>query len=242
MASTTVVPETAARLRQLDRREWSRLAVSLIIIVLLTAGLGGVTLARVESFVEHPQVEIGLRSLWGAILLFAVFAIYQQTVIMRLRRQMTAQIAMDATLELVAPPTPEVKQGWSVTRKYPRYSVKCRIAVTTTTGGGSTSHGYTTDVSEGGLAVILPEAFAPGTSVMVEMNLGEQLGGLMLPAVVRHRRGYCHGLEFVDATPSAASRLRDLCAGHPLVEARSPMDPSVPAEAPLLSDSASKAS
>jgi len=235
MPEPATLPEITARLHQLDRREWIRLAISLTIIVLLTAAYGQMTLARFQDLLQHSEVATQLRALWGVILLFSVFSIYQQWQTVRLRREVASQMAVAATLELVKPPTPETKQGWSITREHPRYRLNRRVTISATgKGPAHTVHGHTTDVSEGGFAAVLPDPIDPGTSVMIEIQMDGELGTLTIPAIVRHRRGYYHGLEMVDVTPTVKERLRKACEGAEVLKVRSPIDPSVPAEAKVL--------
>jgi len=219
------LPETNARLRQLDKRDWWRLAVALCIILALTTGIAGLSLPMMlQSLEKHEMHELGIHinGLWGMVLLFAVFAIYQQVMIMRLRRQLSAQIGMSTTLELLRPKE-RTEEGWKLQRKFPRYFVDERVSVR----GKSktmvvTATGRSTDISEGGMGAVLPEAFEAGAEVMIELEFAKRGERLAMPAVVRHRRGYYHGFELLNLTTTARESLRRSCTGLPLMEGRSP--------------------
>jgi len=238
-SATSVIPETAARLRQLDRRDWWRLAIAIIIIVVLTAAIGGITLPMLlHGLLQDNELSVKVQGLWGAVLLFALFAIYQQYTIIRLRHQLATEIGMRATMELLQPPAAEAQDGWRMARKYTRYFFDHRVTITRATGQPSFAQGRTTDLSEGGIGLVLPDPFEPPAHVHLELQLtGGEL--FVMPAVVRHRRGYYHGLEFEDVTPTTRDRLQQLCAGLAPVLGRSPADPHLPAEAPVHSWQAS---
>ena len=100
-------PNTAeihTALRRLDRRDWW-LWVSAVVILLLLA-------ATVFSFsLRHPldtpatvrntdiEMDVAVHGLFGLVLLFCVFAIYQQVLIKRLRSRLSIQIAMMSALQ-----------------------------------------------------------------------------------------------------------------------------------------------
>jgi len=122
MQNNTPVPETTARLRKLDRRDWWRLAIAIVIIVVLTGAIGGITLPMLlHGLLQDSELNIKVQGLWGAVLLFAVFAIYQQYTIIRLRRGLAAEIGMRATMELLQRPSTEAEQGWQMARRHTRY-------------------------------------------------------------------------------------------------------------------------
>jgi hypothetical protein len=233
-STRSVIPETAARLRKLDHRDWWRLAVAIVIIVVLTGAIGGITLPLLlHGLLHDSELNIKVQGLWGVVLLFAVFAIYQQYTIIRLRRGLAAEIGMRATMELLQRPGTDAEQGWKVARRHTRYFFDHRVIVTQSAGQPASASGHTTDLSEGGIGLVLPEPFAPSARVRIELQLAAGAELLVIPAVVRHRRGYYHGLEFEELTPTTRERLRQLSAGLAPVLGRSPADPQVPAEAPV---------
>jgi c-di-GMP-binding flagellar brake protein YcgR len=63
----------------------------------------------------------------------------------------------------------------------------------------------TFELSEGGMSVYAPDGLEVGTFVMVAFSLPPEEKALRLRAVVRNRRGFRCGLEFID--PPEADRL-----------------------------------
>ncbi len=230
------IPETTAQLRHLERRDWWRLAIAILVIGILTGTIGGLTLpSLVHNLFYDNELPLKVQSLWGAVLLFAVFAVYQQFTIVRLRRDTAVQIGMSATLEVLKRTLQDTDAGWKAQRKHPRHGCDQRIVVR---GKGRnaplTAHGHCTDISEGGMGVVLPEAFSPGSGVMLELKL-DPTDSLAIPAIVRQRRGYYHGLEFQDVSPSVQQKLCRICEALPVVLGRSPADPAVPGDAKVHS-------
>jgi c-di-GMP-binding flagellar brake protein YcgR len=56
----------------------------------------------------------------------------------------------------------------------------------------------TYEMSEGGMSVYASETLDVGTEIMVELSLPAEVRGLRLRAVVRNRRGFRCGMQFVD--------------------------------------------
>jgi len=56
------------------------------------------------------------------------------------------------------------------------------------------------EMSEGGMSVYASETLGPGTFMMLAFQLPGMEQGMRLRAVVRDRRGFRCGLEFVDLT------------------------------------------
>lgn len=61
------------------------------------------------------------------------------------------------------------------------------------------------EMSEGGMSVYSPDELEIGTYVVITFSWSPEEKGLRIRAVVRYRRGFRCGLEFVDLT--AAERL-----------------------------------
>lgn len=84
-------------LRQLDRRDWGLWVTAIIILLLLCFAVFSLTVpaAGVEdSWLWHDQVTIGVQGLLGLVLLFCIFAIYQQFLIKGLRAKLEDQLAV----------------------------------------------------------------------------------------------------------------------------------------------------
>lgn len=99
--ATGEVPAEVARLkatlRQLDRREWGLWGTAIIILLLLCFAVYSFTVPPVpmpDHWLVQDQLAIGVRALLALVLLFCVFAIYQQYLIKNLRTKLHDQITV----------------------------------------------------------------------------------------------------------------------------------------------------
>lgn len=95
--SPAPVHELQKRLQQLDRRDWSLWSTAGIILILLcfaVLSLSFPALGRREEIFFQDKLDVAVRSLFALVLLFTLFALYQQYLIKQLRRQLQAQIAI----------------------------------------------------------------------------------------------------------------------------------------------------
>src|SRR5438046_1992797 len=93
--SLPTAAEIQARLRKLERRDWSLWVVAILILLLLCFAVFSLSFSAVmtkEELLFQQQLEIGIRGLFGVVLLFSIFALYQQLIIKRLRRQLAKQL------------------------------------------------------------------------------------------------------------------------------------------------------
>src|SRR5262249_23185303 len=104
--------EIQAGLERLERREWWRWATALLIMLVLTLGVFALSLPEFRRG-SRGQMAVGLavRGLLALVVIFDVFAVYQQFVISRLRRQLAGQIGMLAALEVLKPAGTEDQPG-----------------------------------------------------------------------------------------------------------------------------------
>ena len=65
----------------------------------------------------------------------------------------------------------------------------------------------TYELSEGGMSVYASETLDLGTFMLAEFSLPPSPGGLRIRAMVRNRRGFRCGLEFVDLAAGERSEL-----------------------------------
>jgi c-di-GMP-binding flagellar brake protein YcgR len=65
----------------------------------------------------------------------------------------------------------------------------------------------TYELSEGGMSVYASETLEIGTFMLAEFSLPPSPGGLKIRAVVRNRRGFRCGLEFVDLPAAERTEL-----------------------------------
>lgn len=91
------VAHLKATLRQLDRREWGLWITAIIILLLLCFAVFSLSIPSAQlqdHWLIQDQVEIGVRGLLALVLLFCVFAIYQQYLIKNLRSKLQDQITV----------------------------------------------------------------------------------------------------------------------------------------------------
>ncbi len=83
------------RLRRLDRRQWWLWSSTVLVLILLTIAIASFAfpamLAKDEGTYSF-YLSQSVRALVGMVLLFSVYLVYQQTMIMRVRNQMADQI------------------------------------------------------------------------------------------------------------------------------------------------------
>lgn len=85
-------------MRKLDRRDWWLWSTAITILLLLTAAVAVSTWPSDDLLLQR-QREVGVRSLLGLVLLFSVFAVYQQVLIKRLRWALAERIARISRLD-----------------------------------------------------------------------------------------------------------------------------------------------
>ncbi|HWZ44592.1 MAG TPA: PilZ domain-containing protein [Candidatus Saccharimonadales bacterium] len=201
-------------LEQLERREWWRWASALLIMLLLTAGVFALALpgVRRDAFTQ-AQLEVAVKGLFGLVLLFDVFAIYQQVLISRLRRLMASQIATLAATELQGPTSAQGEEEYQERRRIARRPLDQRLKVTTVLKGKEeTFHGRVIDLTEIGLGAVIAGSLRQNQYVVLELHGSVTQGTLKLGAVVRYARGFRHGFEFLGLSDTELEDLRSACA------------------------------
>jgi len=209
--SVTSLQEIQAGLERLERREWWRWAAALLIMLLLILGVFSLSLPGVgKDTFSQEQLSLTVRGLFALVLVFDFFAIYQQVLISRLRKQMSGQIGMLAALEALKPATPEEQAGKKERRRSPRYPFDQRLTVTATVRGKqATIYGRTIDISEFGLGAVISGFLERGDSVSVEFNTSA--GDLRLTALIRFVHGFRHGFEFIGMSDAESQNLKRAC-------------------------------
>ena len=210
---TAGMREMQAGLERLERREWWRWAAALLIMLLLTLGVLSLSRSEVrrETFTAI-QLDRAVWGLFALVVIFDGFAIYQQVLISRLRRQLTGQIGMLAALETLKPGSLLDPAGRKERRCSPRYPFDQRVKVKTTTREKeATLFGRTIDLSPFGLGAVLPNSLVRGEEVSLEFSAGLGKPILSLSAIVRYANGFRHGLEFADVSAADAEHLRRAC-------------------------------
>ena len=98
----TADSELIGRLRRIERQDWWLWTAAIVIMLLLTSAvwlLSFPSLERESNPVLRLQTELAVRGLLGIVLLFGLYAVYQQVQIKRLRKHLASQMAMAAALE-----------------------------------------------------------------------------------------------------------------------------------------------
>ncbi len=99
------ISEIHATLRKVERRDWWLWVSAIVVILLLTVAVFSLSVPvifRETDWFMKFHLSQALRGLLGMVLLFNVYAIYQQVLIKRLRRQMAEQMEAMAHLEIRA--------------------------------------------------------------------------------------------------------------------------------------------
>ncbi len=211
--SASNMGDAREHLKRLDRQDWWRWGTVVLVTLLLTAGVFFLSLPASALGTEASGLDVRVSGLLAIVLIFDLFALYQQMVITRLRRELLQQVAVSTTLEMLRPPDPENQEGRTRERKFPRFHFDQRVSVTYKQGTKEQRvYGRSSDISEGGLGAVIPESLDPGTEMVVEVALGGD-AKLTAPAVVRYRRGFHHCIEFVEISPKQAEGIRLACVG-----------------------------
>ncbi|SRR5579875_14854 len=90
------------RLRSLDRRQWWLWSSTVLVLILLTIAVASFAFPAMLSHEQNTYsiyLNLSVRALVGMVLLFSVYLVYQQTMIMRMRNQMADQFDALAKVE-----------------------------------------------------------------------------------------------------------------------------------------------
>lgn len=218
MSADARLSETVARLESLERWEWWRWGTVFVISLALTLGLFSLKYPNIRpDIVSANDLD---RTLWGLlalVLLFDFFALYQQFKISRLRRELSTQIAMLSTLEVLRPANPVEEVERRNRRKAPRFYLDQRLKVVITDANRKSVFGRTRDISEGGLGGVIADPLEPGTRVELEFPVPVQDLALKMTAIVCFRRGFHHGFEFLVRDANDINVIKRICAEAALV-------------------------
>jgi two-component system cell cycle sensor histidine kinase/response regulator CckA len=93
------VPELTRNMRHVERREWILWLFAIAVTLLLTLGIFSFSWSPGGEIATSPRfapttLDIAVRSLVGLVLLFDLYAIYQQMQIYRIRRQLVEREAL----------------------------------------------------------------------------------------------------------------------------------------------------
>ncbi len=99
-------------------------------------------------------------------------------------------------------------------RRHTRYRDAFRVKVTHLVGNTyHTTEGHCRDLSEGGIGLLLATDLEGGDVVILNFTLPESGEAWEMSGVVRHRRGYHYGLEFLTIVEAQKVALRAHFAG-----------------------------
>ena len=203
--------ETKAKLDRLERAEWWRWTAVLIISVALSIGVIAMAYPHARpAVITETTIESIVQGLLGLVLLFDIFAFYQQLRISRMRRELASQIGMFSTLEVLRPPSPIEEVQRHNRRKSPRFLLDARLKVTLRSNPKKQVFGRTRDISETGLGAVIADPLEAGERVILEFPV-EFHGPLSLHAVVCYRRGFHHGFELLAPEAEQAAVIRQAC-------------------------------
>jgi hypothetical protein len=219
MAASALLPSELdlgairARLDRLERGEWFRWSVALTLPVFLTVGLLVLAMpVGPRGAFDQGQLEIAVRGLLGVVLLYDTFAIYQQVLITRLRRQLTSQLGLIAALDLIKHPGADTEESPPLVPSSGRRLVRChfsrelRVRTGSETAPQTGVQGRITEISEHRLDAVVPVSLKTGEVVTLEFDADGC--PLSIRALVCHSRGLRYGMEFVGLSGQDAEKLR----------------------------------
>jgi hypothetical protein len=100
-------------------------------------------------------------------------------------------------------------------RRYPRY--RCDFAVEVTLFAGKNYqklNAHCKDLSEAGIGTIIATELASGEVVSLSFSLPGSIEFCDVRAVLRHRRGYHYGFEFLSLGLEQIGALKSFIRGH----------------------------
>jgi hypothetical protein len=210
--------ETTGQLQKLERWEWWRWGTVLIISLALMSGMFSLRYPAIRpELLSATQLDQILWSLLALVLLFNLFAMYQQFKISHMRRDLSNQIAMLSTLEAIRPQNPIVELENKNRRRSPRFLFDQRLKIVITDSHPRSIYGRTRDISEGGLGAVIADPLEPGTRVELEFPVPVHDIPLRMTAMVCFRRGFHHGFEFLVRDANDIAVIKKICAESSLV-------------------------
>ena len=99
-------------------------------------------------------------------------------------------------------------------RRHSRYRCNFPVRVTLLAGDGYRQlDAHCKDLSKAGMGVLLAEELAPGEVLSLNFSLPGPKQQWELRGILRHRRGYYYGLEFISLTPEQSAAVRRFTQG-----------------------------
>lgn len=104
-------------------------------------------------------------------------------------------------------------------RRWTRYAVDVQVrAVVRTAGQSRTVRGRGSDISVGGMALYLATDLVIGEVMEVEVTLPYATAPFQALAIVRSRRSYQYGVEYVNLSPAGKAAIQRACSSLALVQ------------------------
>jgi diguanylate cyclase (GGDEF)-like protein len=127
------IPPEAFRehLRKLDRRQWWLWSSTVFVLVLLTIAVASFAfpaMLSIEQVTYSFYLNQAVRALVGIVLLFSVYVVYQQTMIVRMRNQLADQIQSLAKVQSLTDEVYKLAALDQLTGLYNRRSGEQRLA------------------------------------------------------------------------------------------------------------------
>ena len=103
------------------------------------------------------------------------------------------------------------QKGWR--RRYPRYRANFPLTASAFRENGyQVLQGRCSDIGRGGMGVVLTPPAHTSEVLSLEFTLSNHPKPLTLRAIVRYRKGFSHGLEFLGVTSEQQSIIEEFCA------------------------------
>jgi hypothetical protein len=96
-------------------------------------------------------------------------------------------------------------------RRAPRFSVEMRVRVVTRNAVRSDWFGQANDISEYGMALMVPASFDIGAQIDIEFTLPITRHKLVLAAEIKNRTNFRYGVEFLFPTKHQREAILKAC-------------------------------
>jgi len=124
-------PAFRENLRKLDRRQWWLWSSTVLVLVLLTIAVASFAFPAMlsrEQYTYSFYLNQSVRALVGMVLIFSVYLVYQQTMIMRMRNQLADQVDAITKVENLTNEVYKLAALDQLTGMYNRRSGEQRLA------------------------------------------------------------------------------------------------------------------
>jgi hypothetical protein len=102
-----------------------------------------------------------------------------------------------------------VESGYATARRWPRYKLDVPVrAIVRSSSNTKLVDGRGTELNEGGMAVFAGLELKPGDPVEVEFTPPYSGQPIRVRCIVRNRKGYSYGVEFLTLTAEDAERVQ----------------------------------